>query len=153
MPRVKINIHESYHDCETCGGSSTTIYTVRGALGQFSSGDEAYCFGVVDGELWSVVDFIMNALKERGHTLDLPDFEEHIRLNSTIDWEAYHNGIESGIYDWEEKVPEDVRKYNLLEREIEHFYHTNWKIELTKCGYELKLTRTMDDDSWYEDDY
>lgn len=153
MPRVKIHKHVSKHDCETCGYSTNDMYQVRGALGQFNSGGEAYCYGTENGNFNAVVNFIINALQEKGYVLNLPDFQEYERLNSTINWEEYHDGIDTGKYDWEDKVPDDVRSYNILEREIEHFYHTNWKQELSKCKFELKMTYSEDEDDeyYYED--
>lgn len=150
--RVKIYHHISKHECETCGGTWHDVYTVRGALGQYENGEYAYCFGTEDGNMNMVVDFLMNSLKERGFDIDIPDNTELYELS--VDWLAYHNGIDSGIYDWVEKFPDDVKEYNIISDRIYDFYYNGWKRILNSCGYELRIKTTEDEDEEpYYDDY
>jgi len=149
--RVKINHHISKHDCETCGGTWHDIYTVRGALGQYENGQPAYCFGTEDGNMDMVVNFLMNALKERGFDINIPDESELDAIS--VDWVSYHNGIESGIYDWEEKLPDDVKEYNAINDKINNFYYKGWKRILNACGYELRVKVTEDEEYYFDDDY
>lgn len=149
--RVKIHQHTSKHECETCGCTWNSIYTVRGALGQYEHGDEAYCYGTEDGDITFVVNYLMEELKRRGFVIDIPSTEELDNLK--VDWKAYHDGIDSEIYDWYENVPDDVKAHNLLNDKIEEFYSTGWKKVLNSCGYELRFKYTEDEDEYYSDDY
>lgn len=151
--RVKIHHHISKHDCETCGGTWHDIYTVRGALGQFETGEPAYCYGTEEGRIESVIYFLMNALKEKGFDVTIPD--ETALENMEVDWESYHNGIDSGLYDWYDLIPDDVKKYNELNDVHNDFYSKGWKRILNSCGYELREKRTEDEDEYwsYYDDY
>lgn len=148
--RVKLHHHISKHDCETCGGTWHDIYTVRGALGQFEHGESAYCFGTEDGNMDLVVNYLMNALIERGFDITIPDNNE--LENMEVDWQSYHDGIDSGIYDWYEKIPDDVKLYNILSDQINEFYHVGWKRILNSCGYELKQ-KFSEDEEFYDDYY
>lgn len=147
--RVKLHHHVSKHDCETCGGTWHDIYSVRGALGQFDNGQTAYCFGTEDGNMDMVVDFLMNSLKERGFDVIIPD--STLLEEMEVDWKSYHDGIDSGIYDWDEKIPDDVKEYNILSNQINDFYSTGWKRVLNSFGYELRLKYSEDEEYYYDD--
>ncbi len=147
---VYIEHYISKHECETCGDEWHDIYTVSGALGDFVEGEGAYCFGTTDGDFYKVVDFLMDALKKKGHEVHAPD--QSVLDELVVDWEAYHAGVDAGVYDWENNVPDDVRQYDTNNQLVADFYSTGWKEVLNFFGYELVESFDEDEDWDYGDD-
>lgn len=142
--RVKIHHHISKHNCDTCGGTWHDIYTVKGSLGKFESGDGAYCFGTEDGSFTDVVDFIIQELGKKV-PIKLPDFELHSKLDNSIDWNDFYERSGS------DNLTDEMKQFKVLDREIDLFYGEGWRNLLKENGVHLKESFSEDDDEDFWD--
>lgn len=132
MKKIKIRIHEhnTWHNCDDCGLSSSSIFKLSGACGSFSHGDAAYCYGIEEGDIEVVVRELFNRLQSMGIDAKIPVMRDN-DTQSVLDYDTFmynsgfvHHlrslGVDVKMTYSTEKMPEDYESGDIEIEEIDN---------------------------------
>lgn len=90
MKKIKIRIHEhnTWHDCDDCGLTSSSIFKLSGSCGSFSHGEAAYCYGIEEGEIEVVIVELFKRLQTMGIDAKIPEIRDH-DTQSVLDYDTF----------------------------------------------------------------
>lgn len=153
---VRINVHSTYSDCETCGSYSTVIFEVYGDLGETVSGDYAGCLSrCQDGEMYEVAQWLNERLIERGRPV--PELLSHLIKDAAEN--DYYEQAALCNYDYNDSSLEPLAHiWGILSDAFEAYYEIGNIARLyAEFGVEIEIEHEEDPiyyaDDWYNDDY
>lgn len=90
MKKIKIRIHEhnTWHDCDDCGLTSSSIFKLSGGCGSFSHGDAAYCYGIEEGDIEVILVELFKRLQEKGIDAKIPEIRNN-DTQSVLDYDTF----------------------------------------------------------------
>lgn len=148
---VRINVHSTYSDCETCGSYATLIYEVYGDLGEIVSGDYAGCLSPCrDGQLYEVAQWLNKRLVERNRPV--PELLSHLIKDAAEN--DYYGQAELCKYDYNDPSLEPfAHKWGILSDAFEAYYEIGNIARLyAEFGVEIEIEHE-EDPIYYADDW